>query len=185
MKLLNLINYFLIIILIILIINEIIHSLLRQYIRYTIYLNAVKRSKKLNKPLIVIGNPNNGLGSKLFGQTYGYGDICIDLIGCLNKDKDNHISIKGDATKSLKQFTSNSSVIFVSCVLEYIDDIESCIKELKRVANNNIFVVIVSKYCLSAYIYGIFPTLGDSSRIKNIFTSAPPNGDFVYKKLNS
>ena len=62
-------------------------------------------------------------------------------------------SIDIDLLEYLKKQENNSLVIFISCVLEYIDNIEETIKEINRVANNNIFIVTVNKYSFSAYFY--------------------------------
>jgi ubiquinone/menaquinone biosynthesis C-methylase UbiE len=46
-------------------------------------------------------------------------------------------------------------VIFVSCVLEYVNNIDETIKELYRVSGSkdNLFVVCVNDKSLAAYIY--------------------------------
>ena len=153
---------------------EIFFSLHRQYNRVKYYKLALNRSKQIKKPLIVIGDPANGTGSKLFGPAYGYGDYCVDLSGC---PKGNSINIKGDVVEALKKFGSNSSVIFVSHVLEYVENIDECIKELKRVGGENLYIVTIGPYCITSYVY-----YGESTT-RNVFKNNPPNGDFDYFKL--
>ncbi len=51
--------------------------------------------------MLVIGAPASGKGSKfmsLFTENYGYGDICLDIVGCEGKP-DMCIEIKGDLTE--------------------------------------------------------------------------------------
>ena len=170
----------LVFILIIIVVYESIHQYLRQQDRKNIFLKAEFKAKELRKPLVVIGDPNNGGGSKLWGKMYHGGDYCIDLTGCPLEKKT--IGIKGDVIESLKQFSDNSVVIYISCVLEYVTDIETCIHEIKRVAGKHIYVVKVSPYSLMSRFY--FMKLGDGSESKNIIYKAPPYDDFSYKKIN-
>ena len=170
-----------VILIILLLIYESIHQIIRQRDRKQYYQMAVCRANETGLPLIVIGDPANGFGSKLFGKTYGYGDYCIDLTGCPYNDNINGTNIKGDALKALKEFDNGSAVIFVSGVLEYVDDVDNLILELKRVGGEHLFIRIVSQYSLVSRTYGkIFPTFGDSSSSKNVFIMAPPIGDFKY-----
>jgi hypothetical protein len=150
-----------------------IHAFLRNSNRSTLYKLAQKRSQKTKRKLIVIGDPNNGKYSRLMGAAYGCGDICIDLSGC-PKCKNGKI---GDATEELRKIPSNSAVIFISCVLEYVDNIEELITEIYRVGGNdsqNIFVVSVSQYDLFSYFY-----VDGNHKSTNIITHAPPNYPFI------
>lgn len=136
---------------ILLVLNEIYQSYYRQYIRKKIYKDAKLKSKLLNKPLMVIGDPFNGIGSQKHGVAYGCGDICLDLTGCPKcKNGD-----KGKLENILPKYKSNSHIIFISCVLEYVDDIENVWKNLIRIAGDvsNIFLVTVSGFCFTAYFY--------------------------------
>lgn len=124
-----------IIYMIVLIIIETILTIYRHYRRIRDFKIAKKLSKKLNKPLLVIGSPDNGGFNSIFGRSYECGDLCIDLVGC---KKCEH-SIKGDALNVLKKIPSNSHVIYESCTLEYIHDydISILIEEIKRVSGGN------------------------------------------------
>ncbi len=139
---------------------------LNHHERRSYYELAKARSVKLNKPLIVIGDPQKGMSCAMFGPPYGYGDACVDI------DPVDDRCVKSDATEYLKGIKTNSAVIFISCVLEYVDDIEPLIEEMNRVAGSskNLFVVHVKWYALTAYIYR---AQGDSA--KNVITGAPPN----------
>lgn len=172
--------YYIILFVIIIALYEILHQCYRQYERKNLFKLAKQRSIELSKPLVVIGDPTNGGGSKLWGKTYSGGDYCIDLTGCPNEKQS--INIKGDVVQSLREnFKDNSSVIYVSCVLEYVENIEECISELKRVAGDNMFIVTVSPYCLMSRFY--FMKLGDVSLSKNIIYSAPPYSYFKYTRI--
>jgi hypothetical protein len=170
-------NYILLIVGIILF-NEIIRILYRQYNRKKIFRLSLEHSKKVNKPLVVIGDPYSGKGSTFFNNfmsSYGCGDETVDLTGapkCPN-------GIKSDLLDYLKKKNSNSCIIFISCVLEYIDNIEETINELYRVGGSpsNIFVVCVGDYSLSSYFYK-----EDDHSSKNIIY-AKPGGKIEYKKI--
>ena len=112
----------------------------RNFRRYNYYKQALKLSKKLNKKLLVVGCPwSGGFSGKisLLLKLYGCGDILIDI---KKKSKcPNHV--ESDLKSFLTQQEDNSYVIFISVVLEYIDDIEETIIELKRVSGTNIYIV--------------------------------------------
>lgn len=165
--------------LIILILNEFLQGILRQKDRQKIYKKAQARAKELKKPLVVYGDPYYGKGSRfynMFIKGYGCGDETVDLTGspgCKN-------GVKSDMLKHLKSKKSNSQVIFVSCVLEYLNDIEEVFKEMKRVAGGveNIFVVTVSELTIAAYVYQ-----EDNYRAENIIYAPPKFKDLTYKKI--
>jgi hypothetical protein len=155
--------------------------IIRQFERNRIYKLAKKRADELNKPLIVIGDPFFGNGSKFmnkFIKGYDCGDETVDLTGaplCTN-------GIKSDLIKYLIKKPDNSGVIFISCVLEYIptEDLELVIKNLKRVAGGieNVFVVTVSPYTIAGYFY---KDLHSSS--KHIVYAPPNYKNITYKIL--
>ncbi len=166
-------------ILALILINEFLQGILRQKDRQIIFKQAQKRAKELKRPLLVYGDPYYGKGSRfynMFMDGYGCGDETVDLTGspeCKN-------GVKSDMLKHLKTKKSNSQVIFVSCVLEYLDDIEEVFKEMIRVAGGveNIFVVTVSELTLAAYLYQ-----EDNYGAKNLIYAPPKFKDLTYKKL--
>jgi len=79
---------------------------------------------------------------------YGCGDVTIDLASssvCPNY-------LQADITKPLP-FADNSVVVFVSCVLEYVDDAEAAAKELNRVSGGNVVLVRVEPWTLTSILY--------------------------------
>ena len=163
----------------IIILYEFILGYFRQKDRQYYYKLAEKRSKELNKPLIVYGDPYNGTGSKRYNKfmkTYGCGDETVDLTGCPNCPN----GIKQDILIHLKSKPSDSCVLFISCVLEYIDHIDKVIQEIKRVAGSldNIFIVSVNQYTLSSRLYK------DKNDISKNIVFAPPRYNYLsYKKI--
>lgn len=175
-------NKYLIIIMILIILillNEFIQGLLRQKERKEIFIQAKTRSKNINKPLVVIGDPYYGYGTRFYGlfmDGYECGDETVDITGAPKCSK----NYKMDILDYLKKQKNNSKVLFISCVLEYIDNIDEVISEIYRVAgsSNNIFIVAVSKYTLSAYLYQ-----EDEYSAKNIIFGAPYYNNITYKKI--
>ena len=103
-----------------------------------------------NKPLLVIGDPNNGFTSKILGLTYPCGDLCLDIVGC----KGCKNQIEGDALQELKKMKDNSYIIFESCVLEYIQYNKLVREEILRVSGNKYFEVRIG---LSLINLGYYP----------------------------
>ena len=62
--------YLILFLFLIIIINEFYHSVKRQMDRLRLFDLADKKSKELNKPLIVIGDPYNGLASRFYSKVY-------------------------------------------------------------------------------------------------------------------
>lgn len=121
----------------------------------TVYWNkAESRAASINRPLIVIGDPHNGTGSFYHGPAYGQGDMCVDIAGCrLNLCSK---SVKADALTVLSKLPDNSHVIFISCVLEYVEDPGKMYEQILRVAGSrdNIFLLTVCEYTLtSRFLY--------------------------------
>jgi hypothetical protein len=157
---------------------EFIHGIVRQNNRNNYFKMAQTRSRELNKPLVVVGDPYNGIGSiiyNMFMEGYGCGDETVDLTGvprCPN-------GIKQDILSYLSSKESNSCVLFISCVLEYVDEdeIDDIIRQIKRVAGSlkNVFIVSINKDTLSARFY-----LDKNCTSKRIVFGPPEHG---YKNI--
>jgi hypothetical protein len=120
----------------------------------------------------VFGDPYYGKGSRfynLFMEGYGCGDQTVDLTGCPKCPNE----VKNDMLSYLHDQPSDSKVIFISCVLEYIDPIQ----ELRRVCGSidNIFIVTVKRFSLSTYFYQ-----EDSYWALNIIKGPPKYNDIMF-----
>ncbi len=130
------------------------------------YEMALKKAMSEKRYLVVIGDPNGAFVSN------GCGDVCVDIHGCACP-----VSITADITKPLP-LSADSAVVFVSCVLEYVDDIKAAYAEILRIAGSpeNIFIVAVDRYTLTSVF---FPGA------KWVITEAPPTShDFVYHRTD-
>lgn len=118
--------------------------------RQDAYKRAQERAIALARPLLVVGNPDAGIATRM-SRAYGCGDLCIDLVGCPACPVQQQI----DITQGIPNIPDDSAVVFVSCVLEYTDDPETAIKHLLRIAGSvdNLFIVAVDDSTLTSYLY--------------------------------
>lgn len=114
----------------------------RRYERTRVYNLARQRANETGKSLIVVGAPDGGV-------TAGYpcGDWTVDANGssCVP-------TIAGRLEDGLP-FADDSCVVFVSCVLEYVDDYEGALREIQRIAGDDLMVVRVEPWTATAYLY--------------------------------
>jgi SAM-dependent methyltransferase len=114
----------------------------RRAMRAAMFKAGRERANKLGRKLVVVGAPDGGV-------TAGYecGDITIDLApsSCPG-------SMQADVTQPLP-FADDSVVVVVMCVLEYVDDVQAALRELRRVSGGNMFVVRVEPWTLTSFMY--------------------------------
>lgn len=124
-------------------------ALLRFRERTAAFKLATERAVALNRQLVVIGDPDAGFHTRL-SRAYGCGDVCVDLNGCPKCPT----TVVADITKSIP-LPDDSSVVFVSCVLEYVTDLKGALREIARVAgrSDNVFIVRVQPWTLTARLY--------------------------------
>lgn len=168
------------IIIIILILNEIVEIFfLRPYRRKKYYKLAKNISNNKNKPLMVIGDPYTGNFITRLLPKYECGDICIDISGCNKCPK----SIKEKIENVLPYMKSNSYVIYISCVLEFVDNIKEVIRELVRVSGGDLYINYVKRpYFLVKIIPGYYDGY-KYFKFKNILLEAPPEHSNIKYKL--
>lgn len=110
--------------------------------RASLFEQAKARARALGRPLVVVGAPDGGVTAG-----YGCGDYTIDLAPstCPN-------SLQLDVTQPLP-FADDSCVVFVSCVLEYVNDADAALRQLQRIAGRELYVVRVEPWTLTAFVY--------------------------------
>ena len=85
-------------------------------------------------------------------RAYDCGDLCVDLHGCPRCP----VVQAADLTAGpVPGVAADSAVVFVSCVLEYVADIDTAIAELQRMAGSpdNLFIATVQPWTLTAALY--------------------------------
>ena len=107
------------------------------------YLTALARARKLGRPLVVIGAPDGGVTAG-----YGCGDITIDIRGSCCPQ-----TLQADITKPPLPFDTNSVVVMVACVLEYVDDARVALQEIIRISGGEAFFVGVEPWTVTAFAY--------------------------------
>lgn len=147
----------------------------RRWRRRKVYKLADLRAKKVSKPLLVIGDPYADNYS-VSTADYGCGDVTLDINGSTCP-----VARKYDLNKGMRDFQNNSFVVFISCTLEYVDDLPKVYAELKRVSGGDLFVVNMEPYTLKSRF---FPNFGYSFKRKWRITECPPFYDqFTYSPV--
>jgi len=155
------------------VIYETIICVLRKINRRKLFKKAVRRAEKTGKQLLVVGDPYNGIASITTGRDYGCGDLCIDITGCPKCD----CSLKIKLEDFVDTYKLDKYVIYISCVLEYVDDIDKILLYLNNINENDLYVVAVEQYAIFAYMYPYFIT-GEKSPKRIIYID---NNKIKYK----
>jgi len=116
--------------------------------RKRLFALAQERAKALGKPLVVVGDPDAGAHTRL-ARAYDCGDLCVDLNGCPNCAN----AVRLDLTKGRLPVADNSAVVFVSCVLEYVDDLKTAWLELRRAAGQELYVATVGGWSFTTWLF--------------------------------
>jgi hypothetical protein len=125
-------------------------ALIRFRERSLAFRTAAERADALGRRLIVIGDPDAGFHTRLM-RAYGCGDVCVDMNGCPRCP----VTVVADITKKVPGVDDDSAVVFISCVLEYVADLNAALAEILRIAgsHDNIFLVFVQPWTLTARLY--------------------------------
>jgi hypothetical protein len=82
----------------------------------------------------------------------GERDFCVDMNGCPRCE--HHAA--ADITRGpIPGLADDSAVVFVSCVLEYVEDVAAAMAEVRRIAgsDDNLFIVTVQPWTFTAALY--------------------------------
>ena len=126
-------------------------ALIRFHERTAAFQAAAERAAALGRRLVVIGDPDAGMHTRLM-RAYGCGDVCVDLNGCPKCP----VTVVADITKGpIADIEDNSAVVFVSCVLEYVKNLDAALREIARIggSSDNVFIVTVQPWTLTARLY--------------------------------
>jgi hypothetical protein len=102
--------------------------------RADMYSAALAYARQTGKPLAVVGAPDLGATA---GP--GAGDIVIDIRPSTAPN-----AIQADICKHVP-LADNSVVVFVSCVLEYVDDLPAALRELQRISGGACWIRITAR----------------------------------------
>lgn len=120
----------------------------RAFRRRQIFNLATQKAIELGLPLVVIGDPATDNYS-LSRYDYGCGDLCVDIAGCPKC----HNSITHDINKPFNNISDNSCVVFISCTLEYVNNIGAVVAELNRISGNNLYVVNIEPFTIKSLFF--------------------------------
>lgn len=105
--------------------------------RARVFGEAQEQARILGRPLVVVGDPYAGLPHD---GTYGCGDVTVDLTGCPRCPRGVRADICSPGAIPLPD---DSAVVFLACVLEYVEDCAAASRELHRVAGDGARLHIV------------------------------------------
>ena len=109
--------------------------------RSDVYRRAVACSRATNKPLLVVGAPDQGFTRSPSG------DIVVDVAPSRAP-----VAIQADVCRRIP-LPNDSVVAYVSCTLECVEDLPAALRELSRVAGNRLFIVRVQPWTLTALLH--------------------------------
>ena len=126
-------------------------ALQRWKARRDLYNQAASRAAALGRPLVVVGDPDAGAHTRLH-RAYGCGDLCVDLRGCPRCPV---VQVADIGAGPVPGVDDDAAVVFVSCVLEYVEDAPAAVRELERMAGSpeNLFAVSVQPWTMTAALY--------------------------------
>jgi len=166
-------------VILLIIVYEVTIAISRKVNRRKVFAMAKRRALTTGLPLLVIGDPYNGIMSISTGADYGCGDSCLDLTGCPLCQ----IGIKGKLEDKIVELDLNKYIVFISCVLEYTDDLPLIVKYLNAMNPENLFIVNVEWYTLTAYLYPYFLTREQPPKYV-IYECPPWQKHITYKRIN-
>ena len=151
-----------------------------------LYKEAKNKSIKEKKRLLVLGSPYSTSGKfiNLFTETYGCGDICIDMNCCINCEH----TLCNKVEDVLHKFPSNKYIIFESGLLEVVDNdkLNYIVKEMYRIAGSkeNIF----SNHHIQYYqwyfkMYNHIYKYANEGNINRFVIKYPPLNNYEFKNL--
>ncbi len=119
--------------------------------RTRLFMEAAQRARTLQRTLVVIGDPDTGLHTRL-RRAYDCGDVCVDANGCPMCPV---VQVADITAGPIPGIGTNSVVVFISCVLEYVGDLPAALREIQRIAGDleNIYIVTVQPWTLTASLY--------------------------------
>lgn len=109
--------------------------------RNDVYRRARRHADLVGKPLLVIGAPDRG------PTPSPCGDIVLDL-----GPSRAPVAVQSDVSRRIP-LPDDSVVAYVCCVLEYVDDLQSALQELRRVAQDRVYIVRVQPWTLTGLLY--------------------------------
>ena len=137
-------------------------ALQRHRRRSVLYERAKARAIATDRQLVVVGDPDAGAHTSL-KRAYGCGDLCLDLNGAPGC----RVAAAVDITKGNSPVLSDSAVVYVACVLEYVDKPKAAWAEVLRMAGSpdNVYMAVVQPWTLTAALYpGARQTVTETGR---------------------
>jgi len=118
----------------------------REY-RRAVFEQAAKRAASLNKPLLVLGDPDSGALNHLMGRQWQCGVLCIDPKGCgICPDW-----VQGQPTEALAQLPDASYVIYDPGAFARAESGAAFLDQVQRVSGGEIYMADAGPWTLAAW----------------------------------
>jgi hypothetical protein len=111
---------------------------------------AAARASATHKQLIVLGDPEGTLSSRILGRSWQCGAICIDPKGCSQCGGPSEHSIQGQPLDVLRTMGTGSAVIYDSGLFAKADDPQALAAEMVRVSGGDIYMFDVNRFSLTS-----------------------------------
>jgi hypothetical protein len=125
---------------------------------------ALQKKTTSGKSLIVVGDPDGYVLSRVLGRDYDCADMCIDPRGCAKCANEKVTSL----VDGLAQVPGGSAVVFVAPgVLEREPDVEAALGAIEHAAGGDVYIA-------AAPVWSFFSLFR-----KRVVTSAPPHSQYT------
>lgn len=111
---------------------------------------AAARAAATGKHLVVLGDPEGTLSSRVLGRAWQCGAICIDPKGCSQCGGPGERSIQGQPLDVLRTLADNSAVIYDSGLFAKAEQPDALAHEMLRVSAGDVFMHDVSRFSLTS-----------------------------------
>lgn len=148
----------------------------RRESREALFRAAQTKAAALGRPLVVLGNPDDSLISRMLGRSWQCGNICVDPRGCPCNGP-NETQVTSEFLPYLQSLGAGSVVIFdPGEALRTAPDAYAMATAMKTAAGgwDNVFVAGVEKYTLASWF---------EPKTQRVFQALPPTGAPQWKPL--
>lgn len=120
----------------------------RRDYRRAVFEEARRRAEQLGRPLLVLGDPDEGLTNRFLGRQWQCGDVCVGLKGC---------GICGDWVQGrpedvLKELDTNAYVVYDPGAFAKADNGSAFLEELARVSGGEVYMADAGPWTLTAFL---------------------------------
>lgn len=119
----------------------------REY-RRSVFEQAKRRAQELDRPLLVLGDPDSGLMNHMLGRQWQCGDICVDPKGCgICPDW-----VQGPPQQVLEEMEPDSVVVYDPGAFARAENGSAFLDQVARVSGGHVFMADAGAWTLTAFL---------------------------------